>query len=62
VHLLHYFSFWYHAPRKIWQPWQKERKGMSERDRKMKEKQKNDPNLVTLKLRSQASAKEFLDI
>jgi hypothetical protein len=21
VHLVHYFWFWYHVPRKIWQPW-----------------------------------------
>jgi hypothetical protein len=21
VHLVHFFLFWYHVPRKIWQPW-----------------------------------------
>jgi hypothetical protein len=21
VHLVHFFPFWYHVPRKIWQPW-----------------------------------------
>jgi hypothetical protein len=21
VHLVHFFRFWYHVPRKIWQPW-----------------------------------------
>jgi hypothetical protein len=21
VHLVHFFRFWYHLPRKIWQPW-----------------------------------------
>jgi hypothetical protein len=24
-HLVHFFRFWYHVPRKIWQPWCKER-------------------------------------
>jgi hypothetical protein len=29
VHLVHFFQFWYHVPRKLWQPWLRDTKIIS---------------------------------